>query len=160
MSHVTSTLFSQPPPSMIPRPAPIFYPTISFFCGPRLTYPTSARKMGMALTTPTQHPQCMSPFGPFHLSRSPLTKVLRTQEWPEHHSREERVLKPGATPSTTQWREMEAPILIFGVSLTSFHPHYHSFPVTSCAMKRTLAFTAQRHYVEPQTSVYDPTATF
>ena len=32
----------------------------------------------------------MSPFGPFHLSRSQLTTVLRTQEWPEHHSHEER----------------------------------------------------------------------
>ena len=162
MSHVTSTLFSQPPPSTIPHPALIPPPSStprSLFCGPRLTYPTLAGKMGMTLTTPTQHPQSMSPFGPFYLC-SPLTTVLRTQEWPEHHSHKERVLKPGATPSTTQWQEMEAPIPIFGMSPTSFRPHYHSFPVTSCATRRTLAFTAQRHYVGPQTSVYDPTTTF
>ena len=79
--------------------------------------------MGMTLTRPTQHPQCMSPFGPFHLFRSPLTTVLRTQERPEHVRREEQVLEPGATPSTTQWREMEAPMPIFGVSPTSFPPH-------------------------------------
>jgi len=122
--------FPVPPPSSTPP------------CRSRLTYPTSAGELGITLSTPTQYPQCMSPFGPFHLSCSPLTTVSRTQEWPEHHSREERHLKPGATPSTTQWREMEAPMPIFGASPTSFLPHYHSFPMTSCATKKTLACTA------------------
>ena len=153
MSHITSTLFYNLHHRWFPIPPPSSTPQ-SPFCRPHLTYPTSTGKMGVTLTTPTQHPQCMSlgpSISPVH--RWPVTTVLRTQEWPEHHSREEQVLKPGTTPNTTQWQEMEAPMPIFGVSPTSFRPHYHSFPVTSCTTKTTLAFTAQQHYVAPQTSV-------
>jgi len=41
MSHVTTTLYSQPPPSMIPQPAPILHPH-SLSCRPCLAYPISA----------------------------------------------------------------------------------------------------------------------
>jgi hypothetical protein len=64
--------------------------------------------MGITLTTPTQHPQCMSPFGSFHLFRSSLTTVLRNQEWPEHFSREEHHLKSGATPNDLMRHEANA----------------------------------------------------
>lgn len=69
-------------------------------------------------------------------------------------------MKPGSSPSTAHWQEMEPPMPIFGVSLTSFLPHYHPLYVTPCVSKKMLAFTAQRHYVRPDTSVYDPRATF
>ena len=98
-SHIP--LFSQPPPSMIPRPALILHPPISFLQPPPHMF-ISAEKMGITLTNPTQHSQCMSPFEPFHLCRSLLTTVLRNQVWPKHPSSKERHLKPGAAPSTMQ----------------------------------------------------------
>jgi hypothetical protein len=84
-----------PPPSTILRPAPIL-PTIHDLLAAVPDSHTQdtlhqQAKMGITLPTPTQIPQCMFPFGPFLLSRSPLITVLRTQEWPEHHSRDDGI---------------------------------------------------------------------
>jgi hypothetical protein len=53
-----------------------------------------------------------------------------------------------------------APMLLFGVFPTFVHRRYHSFPVTSCATKKTPPCTAQRHYVGPNTSMCDSIPTF
>ena len=68
------------------------------------------------LTTPTIDDSPVPPRSP-----SCRPQGIKTQEWPEHRSHEEQHPKPGTSPSTTQWLEVEALMPIFGVYPTSFH---------------------------------------
>ena len=98
------------------------------------------------------------PFWTLPSLHSPLITVLRNQELPKHPSRKEQYLKPGATPSTTQWREMEAPMSIL-VCL------WHLFTTVICDLmcheenaglySITPACTIQHRYFELNASVYD-----
>jgi len=159
MSHITTTLFSQPNriDDSLSRPhRSLVHPPRFPLCRPCLTYPILGGKRPITLITPTLYVPAPS------LSRSPLTMVLRNQEWPAHSSCEERHLEPGATPNTMQWQEMEAPMPIFGASPTFFHRHYHSFTVTPSSTKKTSMYspTSLCRDVGPNTSVYDPIPMF
>src|SRR6266568_4382947 len=55
------------------------------------------------LTTPTIDDSPVPPRSP-----SCRPQGIKTQEWPEHRSHEEQHPKPGTSPSTTQWLEVEA----------------------------------------------------
>jgi len=56
-------------------------------------------------------------------------------------------------PEVPQRWETEAPMPIFGVSPTSFHHRYHSFPLTLCTAKKMPACTAQHRCVQLNTAV-------